>query len=370
MGGGSRPVTRPAGDRWHTIVDRIDRHLEDFLPRAMNDEALEGFVGPPDWQHDAAVHSAMLSIPVWDLINRGGKRWRPIFGLLLLESLGRSSEPYEGMLVATAELCHTGALIIDDIEDEAKFRRGGESIHLKYGTDVAISAANTLYFLPHLQYADHPQLDDHQRLEIYRSMVRQLVRAHFGQAMDIFWSRNLTADTLEKWLGDGLAQKILQMYAYKTGSGLEGIAEMACTIASAGPQTLSASVALARNMGVAFQIVDDVLDFEGCTSWSKAVGHDLAVGQPTYVIVRAIERSSDPARRRLIDLLTGTPHDGNLGAAISLVMESGALDECRSEAAELFERGWSEFSHVVPDSPSRSMLYELCDRLIEGQVGE
>ena len=361
----------PIGDRWKPLVDRIDRHLENFLPKTLEDADLVRFAGPPRWAHDPPVHTEMLSAPAWDLISRGGKRWRPMFGLLLLESLGNSSEPYEEMVVATAELCHTGALIIDDIEDGSVIRRGEQAIHLRYGTDVAINAANTLYFLPHLLYSDHPALSDSQRLETYRSMVQQLVKAHLGQAMDIYWSRNLTAENFELWLAEGLPEKILQMYAYKTGSALEGLAELACTVGSTDERLRQACVGLGRDLGVAFQIADDVLDFEGSPSWRKKIGHDVATGKLTYAVARALDRLGPGPRRRLLDLLCrrSSDHD-TVSEAISLVRESGALEESRGHARRIFEEAWSSYSELVPESGEKAMLRELCDALIGSPDGE
>ena len=361
----------PIGDRWKPLVDRIDRHLENFLPKTLEDADLVRFAGPPRWAHDPTVHTEMLSTPAWDLISRGGKRWRPLFGILLVESLGNSADPYEEMVVATAELCHTGALIIDDIEDGSLIRRGEEASHLRYGTDVAINAANTLYFLPHLLYSDHPDLSDSQRLATYRSMVQQLVKAHLGQAMDIYWSRNLTAENFERWLADGLPEKILQMYAFKTGSALEGLAELACTVGSSSEQLRQACVGLARDLGVSFQIVDDVLDFEGSPSWKKTVGQDVATGKLTYAVVRALNRLGPAPRRRLLDLLCGRGSEQDtVSEAISLVRESGALDESRGHAWQIFEKAWSRFAGLVPDSGKKAMLRELCDMLIRSPDAE
>ncbi len=367
MGGDDRADPLALSERWRSLGDRIERHLEAFLPKTLDIAAVERFVGPPRWTHDAAVHSEMLSVPVWDLIGRGGKRWRPAFGILLLESLGCTAEPYEAMIVTTAELCHTGALIIDDIEDGSAIRRGQEAIHLRYGTDVAISAANTLYFLPHLQYRDHPALDGHQRLEAYRIMVEQTIKAHFGQAMDIHWSRGLTAESFERWRADGLPEKILQMYAFKTGSGLEGLAELVCTVAEVDGDLRQACRGLGRDLGVAFQIVDDVLDLEGAPGWRKSLGHDVRAGKLTYAVVKALDRLPAGSRQRLLELLCRRSSDQDeVDEALSLVRESGALERCRSEAARLLEEAWAPYSQRVPASSSKTMLDDL-SRLLVGR---
>jgi len=328
-------------------------------------EDLDRLAGHPRWRYDTTACNEVLALPVWDLISRGGKRWRPLFGILLLESLGQSARPYEEIVAVTAELCHTGALIVDDIEDGSLTRRGDDAIHVRYGTEVAINAANTLYFLPHLLYADHPHLDDRQRLRAHQSMIQQMVKAHLGQGMDIYWSRNLSEENFGRWSADGLADKILQMYAFKTGAALEGLADLACTITSSSDELQLACMELARILGVSFQIIDDVLDFEAPPASAKPVGRDLAAGKLTFALVRALDRLPAAERRHLLKTLCRPgPNRSTLGEAINLVRESGALEECRRYASRIFEEAWSDYSNLVPESNEKAELGELCRFLV------
>ena len=82
--------------------------------------------------------------------------WRTSFRLPHDRSLGVAFEPYEMLLSVIPELCHTGALIVDDIEDGSLMRRGADCVHVRYGLDVALNAANTVYFLPYLLLAVTP----------------------------------------------------------------------------------------------------------------------------------------------------------------------------------------------------------------------
>src|SRR5438105_3864711 len=212
-------------ERLDALSQLVDRRLAEFLPREIDDAKLRHFIGAPHWQHEPEAYTAMLSRPVWDLIGRKGKRWRPAFGILLLEALGLHSEPYQELLCCYSELAHTGSLIIDDIEDRSRIRRGDECIHLRYGLEVAINAANTLYFLPSVLLAGHPFLSDGQRLQIHEILNRLFVRAHFGQGLDLYWSKRLNRAELDRWLADSLMPKIMQMYGYKTAAFVESCAE-------------------------------------------------------------------------------------------------------------------------------------------------
>ena len=90
-----------------------------------------------------------LTLPGWDLLKRGGKRWRPLFMVLLAESIaGENGGEAALHLTPLVEFAHTASLIHDDIEDNSDKRRGKPAIHLIYGTDTAINSATFMYFLP------------------------------------------------------------------------------------------------------------------------------------------------------------------------------------------------------------------------------
>jgi len=350
-----------------TWTRRIERRIEEYLPRVVDGAQMARYAGPPQWVHDPSAQTAVLSEPLWDLIDRGGKRWRPLFGLLLLEALGVASEPYELLTAVTMELAHTGSLVIDDIEDRAQMRRGSECIHARYGVDVAINAANTAYFLPYLLLSDYPHLADDQRLEIYRILSAQSVCSHLGQGQDIYWSRCLTSEQLDAWARDSLGPKILQSYAHKTAALVAGMAETACVIAKADAATRAACVEFARSFGVAFQIVDDILDFSRARREAGTGGRDLAEGKLTYIVARTLERLPAAERGRLRAVLcspelrqdTRTRSEG-----IELVQASGAPDACRQEAHGMVNAAWARFSEQVPPSEPKTLLRALCMGLL------
>lgn len=91
-----------------------------------------------------------LSVPVYDLLDRGGKRWRPALCFLIADLFAKpQSELYD--VAATVEMIHNATLIVDDIEDDSAVRRKEICVHKKFGVDIAINAGNFMYFAP-LQY--------------------------------------------------------------------------------------------------------------------------------------------------------------------------------------------------------------------------
>ena len=349
--------------RW---ARRIDRTLEAFLPRTLTGATLDAYLGPPRWSYDPAAQTEMLSAPVWDLLARGGKHWRPIFGLLLLDALGVSPGPYERMFSVIGELVHNGSVIIDDIEDASLIRRGEPTVHVRYGVPAAINAGNLLYFLPLLTIAETPELSIAQREAIYRIVFERFIQAHFGQAQDLYWSQD-RARGMAFWNDPALGPLILQGYAFKTAAPVRAIADVACVIAEPGPSLQSTCVRLADSVGVAFQIVDDIKNFGSASALGKVVGEDLASGKVTYVLHTAVRRLEGADKRRLVEILD-TPAlrvsaEGKR-EGIALVRASGALATCRLEAEALADEDWRTLTGVLPASLPKMMLRLLFSNLL------
>jgi geranylgeranyl pyrophosphate synthase/predicted secreted hydrolase len=349
-------------------VSRIQECIESFLPEDLGEDDFLRFTGTPSVVHDITACRETIIRPSWDLLARERKNWRPVFGMLLLETLGVSSEKYRMLLSVVPELTHTGTLIIDDIEDNASVRRGDTCIHRRYGTDVAINAANTLYFLPSVLYSTHPDLSDKQRLAFYRITHDSFIKGHFGQAQDIYWTKNLNNDTLAAWTNDRLGEKILRMYEFKTGSAAIATAEAGCILAGSEPEIRDACIAYARALGIAFQITDDIQSFAHDPGTGGMQGDDLAAGKMTYVIVRALELLEGPDRSRLRQILCSEhlrQDPQTLNEGIALVRKSGSLAECRTEALAMTDRAWRDFSRIVPPSEPKVMLRLFSQNLLD-----
>lgn len=353
-------------DYLERLKDRIDSKIEDFLPKVINKKTVEKFVGKPNWKHEPDAYTEMISVPVWDLISRKGKRWRPIFGVLIADIFGRSSENYENSAFL-GELIHNAALIIDDIEDSSKMRRGQPSIHIKYGTDIALNAGNTLYFLPYAELMGHEHLTSEQKYKVNAIWMNSYLEAHFGQTLDIYWSNRMTEENLTKWLDDSLEDKILQMYDYKTAAGPRGMTEAAAVIADAEDNLRDIGVEYTRSFCVAFQITDDIHNFSNSPKWTKICGEDLYNGKLTFVIVQALRNLANAECNRLKQILCNKKLRENpkvLEEGIELIKSSNALVDCRNYAKELSNNTWEEFSSMVGSSHSKIMLNVLSQRLL------
>lgn len=349
------------------LADRVDERIEEFFPKEMDEKVIRNYVGDPYWKNEPIAYTELISKPVWDLILRRGKRWRPIFGILMQEALGESSVNYERSW-CLAELIHSGALIVDDIEDNSELRRGQPALHLKYGLDVALNAGNLLYFLPTVELFHHEHLDDKQKLKIHEIMMDTCLKGHFGQTLDIYWSNNMSSDNLSVWMKDEIEEKILQMYDYKTAAGPKGLVRVAAVLNDVSSEMEKVAVAFSRSFAVAFQIIDDVHNFSESPRWTKVRGEDIANGKLTFVIAKAIQLLDEKSSDRLIKILSDEKlrkQKAFLIEGIELVKQSGALEICRKEAQMMSMKAWDEFAEVVPSCEPKIMLGMLHRKMLD-----
>jgi len=355
--------------RLDEIRARAASHVADFLPRAGGSEAIDSFAGPAHWSHHGDVYEPMISAPAWSLLGRESKRWRGTLAILMLETFGERERRFEAVLAVIAEFIHTASLIVDDIEDGSLLRRGEPAVHKMFGIDVALNAANAMYFLPLQTIARDPHLTVAQREELYRVLIDYFVRGHFGQANDIYFSNAMSPERLADWLSQDVASDILQMYAGKTACWPMGLTEAAAIMAGAPATLRTAGVAFARELGVAFQIMDDVLGVGGMPGKTKTPGEDIAAGKLTYLTHQALVRLRGSEQRRLLQIIgcrLAADDDAILEEGIGLIERSGAVAACRAEAWERFVKAWADMERALPPTPSRTLVGALCADLVAG----
>jgi geranylgeranyl diphosphate synthase type I len=339
-----------------------------LLPRESDANHLAAISRGAAAGYEPSAYGNMLSQPLWDLMDRDGKRWRGVFACLMLEAFGSDSSIYRSVLFAWPELLHNASLIIDDLQDGSLTRRGAETIHLRYGTDVAIGAANTAYFLSLFPVLNHPRLTEEQKLALCSIYQRLMLCGHLGQSQDIYWTRNLTEDRLRDWMRDSMGDKIQQMYLLKTAGPVEGLAEVSALIAGVKQGTRDAAMAFARSFGLAYQMIDDINNFSSSPRWGKQCGEDLAGGKVTYLIFRALQLlpSSDSDRLRTILCNPEMRAEPDIRAeGIRLVMSSSACEKVRQEARTLVETGWQVYSRQVQPSAAKTELRLLWEGLLD-----
>ncbi len=287
--------------------------------------------------------------PIREIVLRGGKAWRS-YGLLAgIDLVGGDSQPFASWL-AVPELLHVGSLIVDDVQDESDVRRGGPSCHKMFGTPLAINAGCAAYFLAETPLRPSP-LGDALRARVYEAYFDAIRAAHAGQAFDIDGLSTLVPQVVESGDGVTLERRVLGVHRLKSAAPAGAIARMAALIGGGSEQQARELGRLFEAFGLAFQIIDDVLNLRGFDENRKNRGEDITAGKITAPVAKAMSRLGRAEREALWAILRSRPADREaIGAAVHLVADCGALDACEAEAREIVERAWSAIDPLVADS--------------------
>jgi len=297
-----------------------------------------------------------LSEPVWDLLDRGGKRWRPALFLLIVESLGKDPKEWAD-IAAITEVVHNGTLMIDDVEDGGELRRGKPCTHRVFGEDVAINAGNFMYYAP-VKALMNKDMNNETRKRAYDVYLQEMINIAAGQGMDIWWHKGKNANVTE--------EQYLQMVAYKTGTLARMAARLAAVVSEATPEQEEKIGALAEALGVGFQIQDDILDIvssgEERDKFGKSFGNDITEGKRTLMVIKILSTAKPEVRKRLLNILDAHTKDPKLiQEAIDIITESGAIDKARERGNEIVSNAWREAEPHLPDSHAKTTLKALID---------
>jgi len=237
-----------------------------------------------------------LEEPVRYSLLAGGKRVRPVLCLATGEALGRDAE--ELLPAACAlELVHTFSLVHDDLPalDDDALRRGRPSSHVRFGEGVAILAGDALLAEAFRLALRYPEPG------VARALADATLGMIGGQYLDV---------TTE---GEPEPEALQHLHALKTGRLLAACVECALAVAGLPEEERGAWRAFGRDVGLLFQIVDDVLDATGTAEeLGKTPGKDEAAGKTTYVSLYGLERArelADDARARVLGDLDAIPAD-------------------------------------------------------------
>ncbi|PSP82238.1 polyprenyl synthetase [Halobacteriales archaeon QS_1_68_17] len=316
-------------EEWRPV---IDEEIARILPQKIDEAYLTDYFGSATYSYDVDAIRVALADPIWDLLDRGGKRWRAIVFLLLVDAFGEDPEEYLPY-ACIPEILHNGTIIVDDVEDGAEKRRGERALHLVHGTDIALNAGNAMYFLPLKIITRNPGgLSTRQQLDAFEMLTHELNRTHLGQGMDIRWhnQRGIAIDEREYF----------EMCACKTGCLGRIVARLAAIVTDQ-PDAVERKVAeYAELMSVAFQIGDDILDIEHTLDragdFGKAFGNDIREGKKTLMIIHAADSAPDDDVARLEAILNADENtEEEILEAIDILQSTDSIEYAREWAADL-----------------------------------
>lgn len=346
------------------LQKKLAKSLEKILPRHYSSQSLAKIVGKNGLDLDTEAINKAINEPFWDLLDRGGKRWRPALFLIILDLLGKDAKDFVDFAIIF-ELIHNATLMIDDIEDSSSLRRGKKAVHLIYGVDISINAANTLYFLP-LKILDNykDSLSQETILKVYQTYLQEMINLSLGQATDIAWHRGLVDDLKIS------VDQYLQMCAFKTGCLARMACKMAVIVAGGSDQLVVAFGKLGESLGIVFQIQDDILNItKSELSNKKGLGEDITEGKISLPVIYAVSELSKSKQQRLIKILNMHTRDSNLKKeAIELIGEGKGIELAQKKMQLIFNQTWNELINHLQENTNTQKLYQLAQSLIERKI--
>ncbi len=337
----SRSAPAPFRRRFEERPEKYDRpgSLKEIADGTLPDGAqLAELLGLDDVGAVSGVLSRALLDPIVDLTANRGKRIR---GQLLGFSYRLINSEAAHSIVAAkrcriaaeaVEFIHAGSLIVDDIEDGSPMRRGRPALHVRHGLPIALNAGNWLYFWPFELLKEMGVAKD-QMLLIYDRCHRTLLRAHFGQAID------LGAQVHRLPRGE-VAEVCTASMRLKTGA-LMGFAAMLGAVLAGGSEKLISIVDdFGRDLGVALQMFDDLGNTIGKCEPSKRY-EDLILSRPSWVWACAANQSTARDYEEFLAAVSELPDAAHLeswiGANKLVPVTRNCAQSCLDHAFELLE---------------------------------
>jgi octaprenyl-diphosphate synthase len=281
------------------------------------------------------------------IVSAGGKRIRPRLLLLFANALGYQGEQ-QHTLAATVEFIHTATLLHDDVVDESSLRRGRQTANAVFGNAASVLVGDFLYSRAFQMMVS---VGNMRVLEVLADATNVIAEGEVLQLMNMHDP-------------DLAVEEYLRVIRSKTAKLFEASSRLGAILAGADAATEDACADYGRALGTAFQLVDDLLDYDGQTEeLGKNVGDDLREGKPTLPLLVAMARGQ-PDEAALIRHAIEHGEVSRLGDVVAAVRRTGALDAAR-EVARAEARAASACLAGLRTSAYRDALLEFCIRAVD-----
>lgn len=281
------------------------------------------------------------------IIHSGGKRLRPLLVLLCARALNYSGRNHIE-LAAVIEFIHTATLLHDDVVDASMLRRGLQTANAIWGNDASILVGDFLYSRSFQMMAN---LQNMRVMEVLADATNQIAE---GEVLQLMNRHNLDAD-------EAIYMEVIRC---KTAKLFEAATQLGAIAANAISEQELALATYGLHLGIAYQLIDDVLDYTAATAeLGKNLGDDLAEGKPTLPLIYALQHGTAQQAKLIRDaILNGGL--ANLTDILEIMETTGAFAYARQKAQYQADLAIASLS-IIPESPFRSALKELAQFAIE-----
>jgi octaprenyl-diphosphate synthase len=281
------------------------------------------------------------------IIGGGGKRLRPMLHLLAAHAAGYQGSDHI-QLAAVIEFIHTATLLHDDVVDESDLRRGRKTANAMWGNAASVLVGDFLYSR---SFQLMVELERMRVMQILADTTNAIAEGEVLQLLNIG-----NADTDETAYLRVIERKTAVLFAAATRLG--------AVLAGLPPEQEEAMYRFGMDLGYAFQIADDLLDYvSDADTLGKNIGDDIAEGKPTLPLIYAIARSTTEQAQSLRRAIESGGLD-SLDNIIKAIRDSGALELTRAKALAYAESARGNL-HVLPASPARDALESLAHYAVD-----
>nr|WDA99158.1 prenyl transferase [Gronococcus sybilensis] len=277
------------------------------------------------------------------LFDAGGKRLRPAIILLAAKATNSIEEvlPSQRRLSEIAEIIHTASLVHDDIIDECNFRRGVRTVQNSYGSRIAVLTGDFLFAQSSWYLAN---LNNIEVVKVISKVITDFAEGEIRQGVTQF----NTGFSIENYLEKSF---------YKTASLMAAACKGAAMLNKAGEDINHKLYEYGKNLGLAFQIIDDILDFSGTIdNLGKPAGSDLKTGNLTAPILFALTQDSS-----LIDIIDREfSFNNDIEITMAIIKETNAIEESKELAFEHIQAAIQSLEGI-PNSNSKKCLISIAN---------
>ncbi len=339
---------------------QVRKSVDAILPHQPTYEQTRDLVASKDREQnmrgvDIEQLARTMVKPVRTIVDRGGKSWRSYAALACCDVVGGDSRQYVQWL-AMPELMHVGSLIVDDVQDKSDVRRGGPTVHKIFGDAIAINAGTACYFMGQKLLVGK-EMSAAKKLRLYDLYFESLRAGHAGQALDLDGLDHMMPKAVAEGGGDWLEERVLAVHRLKTAAPAASLARMGALVGGGSEAQIDGVGRFFESVGLAFQIVDDVLNLRGFKGNLKDRGEDIRHGKITLPVAKGLARLGAEDRAWLWRVVQShTDDQGLVEAVIAKLEECGAIQACEDQSREMIESAWQALDPLVEPSMPKVML--------------
>ncbi len=301
----------------------------------------------------ATKEPAQLYEPITYILGLGGKRLRPVLTLLAAEIFGTDYRKALDAALAI-EVFHNFSLVHDDIMDDAPLRRGKETVHEKWDINTGILSGDAMLITAY-------QLFENYEGELFRSLAQLFSKTAIevceGQQYDVDFE---TRD-------DVTVPEYLKMIEYKTAVLVAAALKMGAIIAKASPERQRHIYEFGLNLGIAFQLQDDLLDaFGDPETFGKQVGGDIIENKKTYLYLKAMELGTQLQQKELTDMFSIHPNDpsGKITQIKAIFTETGAAEQTTKAIENYTSKAFKVLGKLSISEDKKKILHDFGENLM------